>query len=87
MDDQRSLTSVPASPVVRHRESSVDSVSLRSSGSNEEAAAEDTPSNKKHCTILEKDAYNVFRSLCKLSMKPCKEPPDVRYFVYFSLLL
>ena len=78
-DDKVSTVSIPASPVVRPREESVDSVSLKSSGSNEEVAAEDNATGRKHCTIWEKDAYNVFRSLCKLSMKPCKEPADIRY--------
>lgn len=62
---------------MRPRNASVDAHSLQSVESGEMIAGEET-TEKKHCTVWEKDAYNVFRSLCKLSMKPFKEPADVR---------
>ena len=31
--------------------------------------------------VLQKDAFLVFRSLCKLSMKPLPETPDPKYVV------
>ena len=37
--------------------------------------------------ILQKDAFLVFRSLCKLSMKPLGDgPPDPKYVTLISML-
>ena len=36
--------------------------------------------------ILQKDAFLVFRSLCKLSMKPLADgPPDPKYVFWFYI--
>jgi hypothetical protein len=52
--------------------------------SSEEIAGE-RKQTAKHCTVWEKDAYNVFRSLCKLSMKPFKEPAASRFAQSFQM--
>lgn len=43
----------------------------------ESGAAPGQPPGAKFSHILQKDAFLVFRSLCKLSMKPLSDgPPD-----------
>ena len=70
--------SIPPSPRMRIRGSSIDGISVESVDSNEDSVGGDKKPSGKHCTVFEKDAYNVFRSLCKLSMKPFKEAADSR---------
>ncbi|XP_077951968.1 brefeldin A-inhibited guanine nucleotide-exchange protein 1 isoform X1 [Gasterosteus aculeatus] len=54
-----------------------DRLSLSSTDTQESGAAPGQPPGAKFSHILQKDAFLVFRSLCKLSMKPLSDgPPD-----------
>uniref|UniRef100_A0A8C2XE22 ARF guanine nucleotide exchange factor 1 n=1 Tax=Cyclopterus lumpus TaxID=8103 RepID=A0A8C2XE22_CYCLU len=54
-----------------------DRLSLSSNDTQESGAAPGQPPGAKFSHILQKDAFLVFRSLCKLSMKPLSDgPPD-----------
>ncbi|KAM8882521.1 brefeldin A-inhibited guanine nucleotide-exchange protein 1 isoform 2-T2 [Synchiropus picturatus] len=54
-----------------------DRMSISSSDTQESGAASGQPPGAKFSHILQKDAFLVFRSLCKLSMKPLSDgPPD-----------
>ncbi|XP_076017274.1 brefeldin A-inhibited guanine nucleotide-exchange protein 1 isoform X3 [Genypterus blacodes] len=54
-----------------------DRLSVSSSDTQESGAAPGQPPGAKFSHILQKDAFLVFRSLCKLSMKPLSDgPPD-----------
>ena len=51
----------------------------------EEEGGDGTESIGVFAHILQKDAFLVFRSLCKLSMKPLPDgPPDPKYVVLHS---
>uniref|UniRef100_A0A3Q4AJE9 SEC7 domain-containing protein n=1 Tax=Mola mola TaxID=94237 RepID=A0A3Q4AJE9_MOLML len=54
-----------------------DRLSVSSNDTQESGAAPGQPPGAKFSHILQKDAFLVFRSLCKLSMKPLSDgPPD-----------
>uniref|UniRef100_A0A3P9I331 ADP ribosylation factor guanine nucleotide exchange factor 1 n=1 Tax=Oryzias latipes TaxID=8090 RepID=A0A3P9I331_ORYLA len=54
-----------------------DRLSVSSTDTQESGAAPGQPAGAKFSHILQKDAFLVFRSLCKLSMKPLSDgPPD-----------
>uniref|UniRef100_A0A7N6BN86 ADP-ribosylation factor guanine nucleotide-exchange factor 1 (brefeldin A-inhibited) n=1 Tax=Anabas testudineus TaxID=64144 RepID=A0A7N6BN86_ANATE len=54
-----------------------DRLSVSSNDTQESGAAPGQPPSAKFSHILQKDAFLVFRSLCKLSMKPLSDgPPD-----------
>uniref|UniRef100_A0A3P9Q8D3 ARF guanine nucleotide exchange factor 1 n=1 Tax=Poecilia reticulata TaxID=8081 RepID=A0A3P9Q8D3_POERE len=54
-----------------------DRLSVSSTDTQESGAAAGQPPGAKFSHILQKDAFLVFRSLCKLSMKPLSDgPPD-----------
>ncbi|KAK7921931.1 hypothetical protein WMY93_008833 [Mugilogobius chulae] len=54
-----------------------DRLSVSSTDTQESGAAPGQPPGAKFSHILQKDAFLVFRSLCKLSMKPLSDgPPD-----------
>uniref|UniRef100_A0A7N8Y512 ADP-ribosylation factor guanine nucleotide-exchange factor 1 (brefeldin A-inhibited) n=1 Tax=Mastacembelus armatus TaxID=205130 RepID=A0A7N8Y512_9TELE len=54
-----------------------DRLSVSSNDTQESGAAQGQPPGAKFSHILQKDAFLVFRSLCKLSMKPLSDgPPD-----------
>ncbi|XP_068604225.1 brefeldin A-inhibited guanine nucleotide-exchange protein 1 [Brachionichthys hirsutus] len=54
-----------------------DRLSISSNDTQESGAAPGQPPGAKFSHILQKDAFLVFRSLCKLSMKPLSDgPPD-----------
>ena len=49
-------------------------------GVNKQGSEEDADAVNAFAHILQKDAFLVFRSLCKLSMKPLPDgPPDPKY--------
>ena len=53
----------------------------------EEEGGDGTESIGVFAHILQKDAFLVFRSLCKLSMKPLPDgPPDPKYVFFFVTL-
>ncbi|XP_028290046.1 brefeldin A-inhibited guanine nucleotide-exchange protein 1 isoform X3 [Gouania willdenowi] len=73
---------IPGTPISATFTPSVpeDRLSVSSTDTQESGATPGQPPSAKFSHILQKDAFLVFRSLCKLSMKPLSDgPPDPKH--------
>ncbi|XP_051910439.1 brefeldin A-inhibited guanine nucleotide-exchange protein 1 isoform X2 [Hippocampus zosterae] len=73
------INGIPGTPISASFTPSLpdDRLSLSSTDTQESGATPGHPPGAKFSHILQKDAFLVFRSLCKLSMKPLSDgPPD-----------